>query len=248
MFGHTFYSWPTFYCAGHQLFTACPLLEFHSTFGFTAWHSPFHKSPKLFLYLGIVQLALNHPSVHLHAENGEDQLQLLREYYGDPLQAEEGENRVQFNPERQVSHLHAEVGEDQVQLLAECYGDHLEAEEGEDLVERLTEYSGDPLQAEVGEDQVQLPPECYGDHRHVEEVEDPSPTLPRTQWRPPSGEDQVQLVTECCGDHLQAEQGEDQVQLIAGHHDGHLHAEDDKGRPCWEEVEAQALRNFACSF
>ena len=96
MFGHTFYSWPTFYCAGNQLFTACPLLEFQSTFVFTEWHSPFHKSPKLFLYLGIVQLALNHPSVHLHAENGEDQLQLLTEYYGDHLQAEEGENQVQL--------------------------------------------------------------------------------------------------------------------------------------------------------
>ena len=91
---------------------SCPLLEFHSTFGFTAWHSPFHKSPKLFLYFGIVQLALNYPSVHLHAENGEDQLQLLTEDYREHLQAEGGEIQIQLNPERQVSHLKAEVGED----------------------------------------------------------------------------------------------------------------------------------------
>ena len=26
MFGHTFYSWPTFYCAGYRLFTACLVL------------------------------------------------------------------------------------------------------------------------------------------------------------------------------------------------------------------------------
>ena len=93
---------------------------------FTAWHLPFHKSPKLFLYLGIVQLALNHPSVHLHAEIGKDQLQLLTEDYGDHLQAEKGENQVQLNSERQVSHLKAKVGEDQVQLLTECSGDPLQ--------------------------------------------------------------------------------------------------------------------------
>ena len=123
----------------------------------------------------------------------------------------------------------------------------------------------------MGEDQVQLPPECYGYLRHLEEGEDPSPTPPRTQWKPPTaeeGEDQVQLRIECYGDHLEAKQGEDQVQLtpehhgghlnaeegddqvqlIPGRHDGHLHAEDDKGRPSWKGVEARALRNFACSF
>ena len=106
MSGYTFYSWPTFYCAGNRLFTACLVLCLnfivhleHCTF--TAWHLPFQKSQKRFFYLGIVQLAFNHPSVHLHAENGEDQLQLLTEDYGDPLEAEEGENQVQLNPEHQ---------------------------------------------------------------------------------------------------------------------------------------------------
>ena len=187
MSGHTFYSWPTFHCAGNRLFTASLILCLNfivhlEHFKYTAWHLPFHKSPKLFLYLGIVQLAVSYLSVHLNAENGEDQLQLLTEYYGDHLQAEEGENQVQLNPKR-----HAEVGENQVQFPAECYGDHLQVEEGEDQVKLLTECSGDPLQAEVGEDQVQLPPECYGDRRHVEEGEDPSPTPPRTEWRPPTG-------------------------------------------------------------
>ena len=107
MFGHTFYSCPTFYCAGNRLFTACLVLRLnfivhleHCTF--TARHLPFHKSPKLILFLGIVQLALNHPGVHLHAENDDDQLQLLRKDYGDHLQAEEGETHVQLNPELQV--------------------------------------------------------------------------------------------------------------------------------------------------
>ena len=99
----------------------------------------FSQVTKTFPFPWYCPTALNHPSVHLHAENGEDQLQLLTEYYGDHLQAGEGENQVQLYPESQVSHLHAEVGEEQVQLLAECYGDHLQVEEGEDQVALLRE-------------------------------------------------------------------------------------------------------------
>ena len=90
----------------------------------------FSQVTKTFPFPWYCPTALNHPSVHLHAENGDDQLQLLRKDYGDHLQAEEGENHVQLNPERQVGHLKAEVGEDQAQLLTECSGDPLQAEVG----------------------------------------------------------------------------------------------------------------------
>ena len=62
----------------------------HGTHLFTS-----HQNFPLTLVLS--QLALNHPSVHLHAENSEDQHHLPTEYSGDQLQAEEGERQVQLN-------------------------------------------------------------------------------------------------------------------------------------------------------
>ena len=60
----------------------------------TARHLPYHKSPKLFLFFGIGQLTLQHPSGHLHADEGEDQVQVLTKCFGDHLQAEESEDQV----------------------------------------------------------------------------------------------------------------------------------------------------------
>ena len=57
----------------------------------------------------------------MHAENGEDQLQLLTEDYGDNVQAEEGE--IESNLIQNAR---------QVTWRQKCYGDHLQAEEGED--------------------------------------------------------------------------------------------------------------------
>merc|ERR1719239_1903511 len=46
----------------------------------------------------------------------------------DHLHAEEGEDHVQVNPERQGDHMHASEGEYQAQLNAGSHGGHLHAD------------------------------------------------------------------------------------------------------------------------
>ena len=69
------------------------------------------------------------------------------------MHAEEGEDQVQFNPERQDNHLQSEVVEDQIP--PKLHGCHLKAEEGEYKVQLMQSRThGDHLHAEEGEDQV----------------------------------------------------------------------------------------------
>ena len=48
--------------------------------------------------------------------------------HSDHLHAEEGENQVQLNPERQGDHMHSEEGKHQDQLNAGSHGGYLHAE------------------------------------------------------------------------------------------------------------------------
>ena len=115
MFGHTFYSLSTFYCAGNWLFTVCLIfcLNFILHIQLTCydfWAAEWHGG-------------------HLHADKGGKQVQHKPEHRGNNLHAEQGGDDVQLNQEHYGDHLHEKEGEDQVQLNPERHNGHLQGED-----------------------------------------------------------------------------------------------------------------------
>ena len=74
---------------------------------------------------------------YLHAEDGEYQVQHIREHHGDHLHAEKLD-KVQHNTEQNGDHLHIEEDENQVKPNPEHHDFHLRAKECQDRVMWIT--------------------------------------------------------------------------------------------------------------